>query len=95
LIQAAPENSHQMSLESPPDGIIIALDPDIPPANQKIQFRAKGGEQAIFILDEKPMGPAGAPYAWQPSPGTHVLKLRREVDGFVVDTIRFQVRAPR
>ena len=95
LIQAAPENSHQMSLESPPDGIIIALDPDIPPANQKIQFRAKGGEQAIFMLDEEPMGPASTPYPWRPSPGPHVLKLRREVDGFVVDTIRFQVRAPR
>ena len=95
LIQAAPENSHQINLESPPDGLIIALDPDIPPANQKIQFRAKGGEQAIFTLDEKSIGSAAVPFAWQPSPGTHVLKLRRELDGHVVDTVRFQVRAPR
>lgn len=95
VIRAGQGDSHQAHLESPPDGVIIALDPDIPPANQQVWFKARGGDQAVFTLDEKHIGPAKTAYAWRPQPGQHVLQLRRESDGQVMDTVRFQVRAPR
>jgi len=81
-------------IESPPDGVIVALDPDIPAANQRLPFRASGGEGAEFVLDGRAVGTAGGEIAWLPAPGLHRLQLRRRSDGRVLDTVDFSVRPP-
>ncbi|BBL73086.1 penicillin-binding protein 1C [Methylomagnum ishizawai] len=86
--------THAPRIESPPRGVVIALDPDIPPRHQRVWFKAKGGAAARFVLDGADLGPARSPWAWSPVPGNHGLELKRG-DGAVLDTVRFQVRGPR
>jgi penicillin-binding protein 1C len=86
---------HRPRIESPPDGVIIALDPDIPVTHQQIWLKATGAEQADFRLDNREIGPARQPLPWPPLPGNHVLQLLRRSDGVILDHINFEVRAPR
>lgn len=79
-------------IESPADGMTIALDPDIPVQNQKLVFRARPARSGTsFLLDDRPMGGAGNPVKWRPEPGSHVLKLK-DSRGRILDTVKFQVR---
>lgn len=79
-------------IESPADGMIVALDPDIPLRNQKLVFRARPARSGTsFLLDDRPMGGAENPVKWLPEPGSHVLKLK-DNRGRIVDTVKFQVR---
>lgn len=77
---------------SPPDGVIVALDPDIPPGNQRLVFNAAGvrGVAAEWVLDGTPIGAAGEPVRWAPVPGAHRLVLR--ADGGELDAVSFRVR---
>ena len=86
---------HRPRIESPPDGVIIALDPDIPAANQRIWFTATRGDRAGFWLDERELGPAANPSGWMPVPGRHVLKLKSTDSGALLDSVEFQVRGSR
>ncbi len=74
---------------APADGSIVALDPDIPPEHQRLQFRAQGAD-ARWRLDGKPLG-RGAALAWMPWPGRHRMELV-DAGGTVLDTVRFEVR---
>ena len=91
----AGEEHHRAHIESPPDGVIIALDPDIPLNNQKVWFSARGVKQDRFHLDERDLGPADQSLGWLPEPGQHRLTLRRQDDGHILDSVSFQVRLPR
>ena len=91
----ASEEHHRAHIESPPDGVIIALDPDIPLNNQKVWFSAHGVKQERFHLDERDLGAADQALGWLPEPGQHRLTLRRQDDGHILDSISFQVRLPR
>ncbi|WP_409017813.1 penicillin-binding protein 1C [Caballeronia sp. LZ033] len=76
---------------APTNGTIFALDPDIPPARQRVWFeRSASSARLAWRLDGKPYG-QGARAAWLPWPGRHVLEL---VDGHgqPVDTVAFEVR---
>ena len=77
---------------SPTDGTLFALDPDIPPARQRIVFeRASGSSDAsVWRLDGKALG-HGDRLTWLPWPGRHVLELVN-ADGSSADRIRFEVR---
>jgi penicillin-binding protein 1C len=77
---------------SPADGTLFALDPDIPPARQRIVFeRARGASDAsVWRLDGKVLG-HGERLTWLPWPGRHVLELV-DADGSSADRIRFEVR---
>lgn len=86
---------HRPRIESPPDGVIIALDPDIPAGSQRIWFTATHGDQAGFWLDERELGPAANPSGWMPVPGRHVLKLKSTDSGALLDSVEFQVRGSR
>ena len=88
-------HKHRPRIESPPDGVIIALDPDIPAANQQIWFTAAGGDRAALWLDGREMGPAANPSGWMPVPGRHELQLRSMDSGAVLDSVAFQVRGSR
>jgi penicillin-binding protein 1C len=79
-------------LESPPDGSIYALDPDIPAGRQKILLRARGtGGGDRFVLPDGRRVGAAEPFLWQPVAGRHVLTLVA-ADGRVIERARFEVR---
>jgi penicillin-binding protein 1C len=75
---------------APTNGTIFALDPDIPPARQRVWFERAGGGRAAWRLDGKPYGDAGRA-AWLPWPGRHTLELV-DKHGVVIDTVGFEVR---
>ncbi len=78
----------------PVDGAIVALDPDIPPAHQRVQLAAVAApgaaQQLRWRLDGRVLG-AGAQLAWMPWPGRHVVQLV-DARGTVLDQVRLQVR---
>ncbi|MEW9899444.1 penicillin-binding protein 1C [Chitinivorax sp. PXF-14] len=75
------------AIRYPGDGEIIALDPDIPPARQKIRFEADAGGR--WWLDGKPLANGGDSAWWSPRPGRHVLAWAA---GSRRDEVRFEVR---
>ncbi len=81
----------QARIAYPGNGAILALDPDIPPALQRVFFQAEGGRSARFVLDGKILGSAGHPMAWAPTPGSHTLTLVAAGRG-TLDMLQFQVR---
>ncbi|MEW6038750.1 MAG: penicillin-binding protein 1C [Pseudomonadota bacterium] len=82
-------------IETPADGMIVALDPDIPARNQKLIFQARPAlPGTVFFLDDKPVGNAETAIKWSPEPGAHVLKLKNS-RGHVVDAVRFQIKKLR
>ncbi|CAB3770341.1 penicillin-binding protein 1C [Paraburkholderia solisilvae] len=88
----SPRSAGAPRISAPADGTLFALDPDIPPVNQRIVFERASGVsgQSIWHLDGKPLGDAPR-VLWPPWPGRHVLEL---VDpaGHSADTVRFEVR---
>ncbi len=74
-------------IASPRDGSLFAIDPDIPPAAQRIGFE---GEHGTWVLDGKRLG-AGRRIAWSPWPGRHELRWIGR-DGVATQTVRFEVR---
>lgn len=81
-------------IASPANGVVIALDPDIPVPRQRVTLTARGAPPgATWRLDDRPLGHADAYQAWAPQPGTHTLELRS--GGTTLDTVRFTVRAAR
>jgi penicillin-binding protein 1C len=66
---------------------VFALDPDIPPAAQRIRFE---GEAGTWVLDGRRLG-AGMALAWPPWPGPHRLQLLAQ-DGRLLQAVRFEVR---
>ena len=77
----------RFGITSPRDGSLFAIDPDIPPAAQRITFE---GEHGTWVLDGKRLGQSTA-FAWAPWPGRHELKLLGR-DGEAIETVRFEVR---
>jgi penicillin-binding protein 1C len=74
-------------ITSPRDGSLYALDPDIPPAAQRIRFE---GEHGTWVLDGRRLGSAPR-WSWAPWPGRHRLDLL-DRDGRVIRSVRFEVR---
>ena len=87
-VTAAPGAAARITAPAP--GTIIALDPDIPPARQRLQFTATGGGGLLWRMDGKPLG-RGPRVAWLPWPGRHVVQLT-DTTGQVLDEIRIEVR---
>ena len=79
--------AERYGITSPRDGSIFAIDPDMPPAAQRITFE---GEAGVWLLDGKRVG-AAQKLAWSPWPGRHELTLQAR-DGQPIQTIRFEVR---
>ncbi len=79
-------------ISSPDDKSVIALDPDIPPAVQRLRFEAvvPATAGAAWRLDGKRLG-AARPLPWSPWPGHHVLELV-DAKGAVLDAVSFDVR---
>jgi penicillin-binding protein 1C len=79
-------------IASPDDRSVVALDPDIPPAVQRLRFDVAGTPPrgAAWRLDGKRLG-AARPLPWSPWPGHHVLELV-DAKGVALDTVTFDVR---
>ncbi|KVO75969.1 penicillin-binding protein 1C [Burkholderia ubonensis] len=92
-VTAGKEGPHApLTIGAPTDGTIFAIDPDIPPKNQRIWFERTAGHAAKFSwrLDDKVIGRADR-VAWMPWPGRHRLELV-DARGNVADAIGFEVR---
>lgn len=93
---ATTQDSGRLVIRAPADGTIIALDPDIPQANQRLQLVAgtlTGKTRTApvhWYLNGRPLTRAN-PYEWYPLPGRHVIELRSG-EGRVLDTVTVSVR---
>lgn len=74
---------------APANGTIVAVDPDIPPDRQRLQFVADSAS-AHWRMDGKEVA-RGARWAWLPWPGRHQVELVN-AKGEVLDSIRLEVR---
>lgn len=75
---------------TPVSGTIIALDPDIPPANQRLWLRSNL-EQVRWQIGDVVIG-SGANVSWLPIPGRHRITLVSAQSGDVLDSIALEVR---
>lgn len=95
---SAPEDGLQAPsprILSPAPGTIVALDPDIPPDRQRLQFAATPVQTQAHAglrwrIDGRVQG-RGAQWAWLPWPGRHRVELL-DGGGQVLDTISLEVR---
>jgi len=77
---------------TPVQGALIAVDPDIPPARQRVAFQSRGvGESARWMLDGKDLGAARDLLVWEPTSGAHTLSLLEEGER-LLDSVTFTVR---
>ncbi len=65
------EGARRFGITNPRDGSVFAIDPDMPPAAQRITFE---GERGQWVLDGKPLGTSER-WRWAPWPGRHRLTL--------------------
>jgi penicillin-binding protein 1C len=79
----------QGRITAPASGTVIALDPDIPPAHQRLTFSAEG-HNLRWLMDGK-MFAKGNSAQWLPWPGRHVVQLAN-AKGRVLDEVRLEVR---
>ncbi|MGQ5521762.1 penicillin-binding protein 1C [Chitinimonas sp. PSY-7] len=79
------------SIVYPIKEMIVALDPDIPTDRQRLWLRASQAKGMHWWMDGQKLGPADAPFAWQPSPGQHRLSLQNQTNK-AADSVQFQVR---
>ena len=76
-------------ITSPTTGTIIALDPDIPPKNQRVTFQAEG-TNLRWQMDGKVFA-KGTTAQWLPWPGRHVVRTV-DAKGLLLDEVRIEVR---
>ncbi len=82
----------KLQIESPAQGSIIAIDPDIPSGLQRVSFEAgKRAAGAKWILDGRERCAASSACLWRPVPGTHTLALIG-ASGATIDEVTFKVR---
>jgi penicillin-binding protein 1C len=83
-----------VSIRNPAPGAIYALDPDIPPAAQRLRFAHEGHldrqARAQWRLDGRVVG-RGPSFDWMPMPGRHELALLDD-RGRELQRVRFEVR---
>ncbi|CAN7653907.1 penicillin-binding protein 1C [Duganella sp. LjRoot269] len=91
LIAVVQDTQRAPKILYPGDASIIAIDPDIPDAIQRVFFQAQAGRGLHWRLDGADLGQAGADYAWRPVAGQHQLALI-DANAQVVATTRFHVR---
>jgi len=77
---------------SPADGSIVALDPDIPPGQQRIQFAAGTSTPTLqWLLDGHEQCSTAVGCMWAPQPGRHTVTLASP-SGRTLDQVSFTIR---
>ncbi len=91
-VAAAPASARRPRIVNPVSGSVYALDPDIPPANQRMAVQVSGEVIGHRLeLDTRDLGAAGAQPMLLAGPGRHRLRLL-DLGGKVVDQVMFTVR---
>jgi penicillin-binding protein 1C len=86
-------------IKRPANGTLLALDPDIPPLNQRLRLEAdgvaggagNGKDRAVQWRIGSLTIARGAQAEWLPWPGRHTLELA-DAQGRVLDRVQFEVR---
>jgi penicillin-binding protein 1C len=60
---------------APANGALLAVDPDIPPARQRVLVRVAGARAGAQVLIGSARHSAQEQILWRPTPGRHVLRL--------------------
>jgi penicillin-binding protein 1C len=94
-VSAGGQNDANLRIVSPTPGTVVALDPDIPPARQRLWFEAAGASPAAAVglrwrIDGRELG-RGARWGWLPWPGRHRVELL-DARGQVQAQIAIEVR---
>jgi penicillin-binding protein 1C len=76
---------------SPANGAVLALDPDIPAARQRVAVTVSGARAGARLRIGSANLPADAPQLWKPVPGRHVLRLV-DAKGAELDRVQITVR---
>jgi penicillin-binding protein 1C len=97
LIAAREASGVGARIVAPVDGGIIALDPDIPTANQRVRLASGDATQAgCWVVNDQSLGCSDAPLAWSPTTGDVLIRLLdsegRERDRATL-TVRGSLRA--
>jgi len=88
----AVEATRPPRIRAPADGTVVALDPDIPDARERMFLESDPPDPDLrFRLDGTLLGPADRLRLWAPRPGRHRLELV-DAAGRAVDGVRFEVR---
>ena len=84
----------RFGIEQPRHGSVIALDPEIPPASQRLAIAGAPARWQLSADDGRRIALGrGDRFSWPPQPGRWTLE-RRAADGAVLDRVRFEVRLP-
>jgi penicillin-binding protein 1C len=79
-------------IASPANGLVIAIDPDIPPQFQRVPLSTRGADDRMVLkLNGTVVGPANHNVMWSPARGTYLLALE-DAAGHTLDAARFIVR---
>ena len=79
-------------IESPANGMIIAMDPDIPAGHQRVLIAVRGARPGMKIrLNGRMLGSAVGGRLWLPQPGSYYLTLE-DSQGQQLDRVLFKVR---
>ena len=76
---------------APTDGTIIAIDPDIPAARQRVALEAVGGAGLRWAVDGRDAGDAATLLLWPPTAGAHEVAVL-DAAGRSAASARFTVR---
>lgn len=90
-VQTEPSSSMQR-ITYPAQGMIIALDPDIPEDRQRVFFEADAlGDHLSWRLNSTELGSASEIISWKPVPGTYTISLIDAKDA-IIDSVHFIVK---
>ncbi|MBI5073785.1 MAG: penicillin-binding protein 1C [Nitrospirae bacterium] len=85
-------SSFMQRITYPAEGMIIALDPDIPEDQQRVFFEAnRAGDHLRWRLNSREIGRASEIISWQPVPGTYTISLVDTGDA-IIDSVHFMVK---
>ena len=89
-----PDSASLARIAYPTSGMVMALDPDIPPMHQRVALKLSTTVAASWRweLDGKKLAPAEPLYRWLPQPGKHRLRLL-DTQNKTMDEVVFEVRA--
>lgn len=91
-VAAIAAHSQMVHIDSPANGMVIAIDPDIPSADQRVPFTVKGATRDMQLkLNNKVIGSAAQQVLWPPKHGSYYLSVEDD-HHHVMDRILFTVR---
>ncbi|HTN28538.1 MAG TPA: penicillin-binding protein 1C [Burkholderiales bacterium] len=76
---------------SPANGAVLAIDPDIPPARQRVAVKVAGPSAGARLMIGAATYTVEEPVLWRPTPGRHQLRLVDE-KGAEIDRVQVTVR---